>query len=184
MKRQFLSQTFTSLVGQLSTGVALNGNDTVNQDPGIAVSTLITLPVTEEVTHRRIFAYLYARVASDAFAALDCSVNLIFNNEPLAKLPLVYSYKNSGVLNNGYRLSAFTWSDTTPPIILPQSITLKNQSVFGQPQNPPPDEVTGVVYLHPRPCDFKISKIQVDLIRWTNIATSNFRLVIATEELT
>ncbi len=92
-------------------------------------------------------------------------------------LPLVFGYKTAGV-GNLYRVSAFTWSSTT---ILPESIPLTLGSIFGQPNNPPPDEVSAV-WLHPFPVNYEVSRITVDIVRWTNInINGNGRVVIVTK---
>lgn len=185
MKREFLSQQFEGIAGDLFTGIALNGNDTVNRDPEIAVkSGVINLDgLNPELTHRKVYAYLWARAATDAFAAFECKVNFVFNNDVVARLPLLYSYKNVAALGNAYRLSAFTWSSAATPILLPECIALKVESAYAQTGfgPPPASEPADLIYLHPRSFNFKISKIQVDVIRWTNISTASFRLVIATQ---
>jgi hypothetical protein len=179
--REFVYQEFDSVSGDLS-GLTTN-NNSINQDANnSAKAGVITLPVNPDLSTRNIFAYIWARVASDALSFFEFRVALLFEGKVEINLPLLYSYKTSGV-SNGYRLSAFTYSDAATPIIVPGSITLKLQSNFGQPQNPPSDETTGLVYLHPYPVEYPISQIRVDAVRWTNVnpGSGNFRVVIVSK---
>lgn len=182
--KEYLFQQYDTLSNGWGT-IDTTGNNTTNQNAdGTARSGIIDLPVNADLTSRRIYCYLFARIVADAFAYFEARVQLLSGSEVMVNLPLIFSYKNTAVLGNRFQIGAFTWdaSGSATPILLPETIPLKVGSVFGQPVNPPADEPTGLIYLHPFPVRYPISKIRVDIVRWTNCnVNGNGRVVVVSK---
>jgi hypothetical protein len=163
-------------------GLDDGNNNSTNQDSNtIAKANLLTIPgLNPLLKDRLVFAYIWCRLANNAFAVFDARVNFYFHDEWQLSLPLLYAYTKAG-LSNRFQMSAFTYSDTATPIIVPGSFALKLCSTHGQGANPPADEADSLIYLHPRPISTPVTRIQVDVIRWTNISPNNIRIILATK---
>lgn len=181
--KEFLFQEFSPATYDAT---AFGGNTSTNQDQTVdAIVDVMRMRVSGALTHRKIYAYLFGKIVNDNFATLECRITLLHEDGIMLRLPVVFAYKTTG-LGNAYQINAFTWSlsTATVPLLLPDSISLKTKSIFTQPVNPPPDETSDLVYLHPRSLNFPISEIRVDIVRWTNInfgGSFPMRLVIATQ---
>lgn len=179
--REYLPQQFAALTSTWAAGISVASNSTVSTDPnGTVYANLIELPVNAALSNRDLYAYVWAKAASDALAYFELRVSLLYDGAVQVNLPLLWSYKTSG-LGTAFRTNAFTWSDTATPIILPRSITLKVESNFQQSTNPPADEPTAPIYLHPFPVNYPISRVRVDVVRWTNIDVARLRVAIVSK---
>jgi hypothetical protein len=136
------------------------------------------LGVSDLFTHRRIYAYVWAKSLADPatnFCFMACEISVYLATKRIYRLPLVYTL-GTMPQNNLLAKSLFT-APLAGGLANSQAIAI---TLFNPNQNGFSPEPTQPVLLQPHEINFKCDKITLDVLGWANVYPDQSRFVLAT----
>jgi hypothetical protein len=130
-----------------------------------AQKTVLELQVSDKLTRRRVYGYLWADMGGNAYGSLDCQIVYFLGSTRLLELP--FSYVLGTIPQTDVRKKSVSSGPLCGgvPTEFTRSLTLYNPGLGGGAAAEP-----NVVIMHPHPTNFACDKISLEILGGTNVS--------------